>query len=1060
MTQPDQYLPATALTGTGGFADFTTQTQADYEAQFKGPWDKILAPLVKICNLIGDLPFIQGLAAAGRAFSGSTASAGPLGDMMNGIDAIGDRLRTIIQTLKTTLQTVTWTTPEPNGVITAFTALVQFVKDLIDWVVWIVQTLIQTNTPVFLQSLKQVFEIDLLHADWNQLTAAWRAINWGNWAVVPDLKAAWGAVLTFLQEFVQWGRLVIENISGFDLFKSFQGFAFPQLRVAVRAFRTTLEAINWAQSGNTAIVVNAIVKFLQDVGNWILQVLENLYNNIQTGPIHDAFSSVPNFLNAFGLNKFILSVETVANNIVDTVVNTFLGQGGSGFSLSEFVRAIQSIPGQLITGALAPGQISHLNIGTLSPFLPEFLVNPNFDTANSILGQLDWIWDGTQGPAGVLTSVFSTMDGLLKELFSNPIAVAPGQVLAISGNAQWTGVSGSTIALTVAKFDSTSTLLGNDTVASVASPGVSSGWTVLSNNYTIPSGVSTVVLRPIAQATTGKVWFGKLSVKQTGTSLLAQLVPLLDASKIGTGQFSQTQVINLPTDLTARALTTDLTNGWNTIISALNGTGTGLAGVQAALLSIPGANISGTISAVAVNIQNMIDAILLAFNPSYVAGSGSLPGVTGALGGIPIGNITNLTTNLNAKALATDLTALMTNLGAGVATLTAIGNRLANLTSGGAYNGAIPLGNVTSLTNYLSHLSSSGVIDSILSVSGLGNYLQNMSTGGVLNGVNAVTGLPTALNAKALASDLNSLLTNLFGTPALGTVLQYPALPNITVGGSAADIQASLQAFADQITAAVNMGTGHPITTIGTAFQNIPGFNVFGPVGGNNNSTHQSLWDAIVNGIHPGSGTGNGVADVQAAVATLANSVTTLQNGKNSATAQYPATGTFTYTLPTWMVNGNSVDIIVLGGGGGGAGGTAINLGNGGSAGVFNSVTLVKGTGFTASSFTVTVGAGGGGGGIGGLAGAAGGGSSVNYGTGTLTGAGGTYGVGNAVNPNGLSPGSVTVQGIVYVGGANQSSPGANGQSSGGGGAGGNVGFAVGPGGAGAAGCVWIRAYQ
>jgi hypothetical protein len=1055
MTQPDQYLPTTALTGTGGFANFSTQTQADFEAQFKGPWDAILKPLVNICNLIGDLPFIQGLAAAGRAFAGGTASAGPLGDMMAGLNAIGSRLNGIINTLKTALEAVDWLTP--TGVIDAFKALVQFAKDLINWVIWIVQTLIQAETPTWLQNLKQVFEIDLLHNDWNQLTAAWGAINWANWAIAPDLMAAWGAILTFLQEFVQWGRLVVENISGFDLFKSFDVFAFPQLRTAISSFRNALQAINWTGGTASGDAVSAITKFLQDAGNWVLQVLENLVTGINTGPIHSVFSGVQSFIDGFALNPFLGGIETIANNIIDTVVNTFLGQGGSGFSLSDFVRAIQSIPSNLMTGSFAPGQISHLNIGILSPFIPEFLVNPNFDTANSILGQLDWIWDGTQGPAGVLTSVFSTMDGLLKELFSNPIAVAAGQVLAISGNAQWTGVSGSTIALTVAKFDNTNTLLGNDTVASIPSPGVSSGWTVLSNNYTVPSGVSTVVLRPIAQATTGKVWFGKLSVKQTANSLLAQLIPLLDASKIGTGQFSQTQIINLPTDLTARALVTDLNSGWNTIISALGGTGTGLAGVQAALLSIPGANISGTISAVAVNIQNMIDAILLAFNPSYVAGSGSLPGVTGALGTIPIGNITNLISNLNAKALATDLTALMTNLGAGVATLTAITNRLTNLTSTGAYSGSLPIANITNLTNYLSHLNSAGVIDSILSVSGLGNYLQNMSTGGVLNGVNAVTGLSTALNAKALASDLNSLLTNLFGTPALGTVLQYPALPTVTVGGTVADIQASLVAFADQITAAVGMGTGHPITTIGTAFQNIPGFNVFGPVGGNNNTTHQSLWDAIVNGIHPGAGTGNGVSDVQTALATLAGTVNGLSGGLGSTL--YTVAGTYTYTLPSATSN---IDIVVVGAGGGGAGGSTILHGVGGGAGVFGSAaSLARGTSFTATSFTVVVGTGGAGGSVSGNPGFGGGGSSVGYGTGSVSGAGGAGGVGTGGTLvfQGAAAGSITVNGITYTGGGQQGSAGFNGQSSGGGGAGGNIGFSLSPGGAGASGGVWIRAY-
>lgn len=59
----------------------------------------------------------------------------------------------------------------------------------------------------------------------------------------------------------------------------------------------------------------------------------------------------------------------------------------------------------------------------------------------------------------------------------------------------------------------------------------------------------------------------------------------------------------------------------------------------------------------------------------------------------------------------------------------------------------------------------------------------------------------------------------------------------------------------------------------------------------------------------------------------------------------------------------------------------------------------------------------------------------------------------------GKSPGNLTYNGQTYVAGGQQNTYGAKGTGPGGGGAGGNW-ISFQPGGAGAAGAVWIRAYQ
>lgn len=197
-------------------------------------------------------------------------------------------------------------------------------------------------------------------------------------------------------------------------------------------------------------------------------------------------------------------------------------------------------------------------------------------------------------------------------------------------------------------------------------------------------------------------------------------------------------------------------------------------------------------------------------------------------------------------------------------------------------------------------------------------------------------------------------------------------------------------------------------------------------------------------------------------------------------TARTPTTTTYTtgpwsYTIPDWC---NKIDVVLIGGGKGGAGGSGTAPagvdGQGGSAGSWATAVWYRGSDFpwSATTITGTVGTGGTGGqGIGTGAGGAGGNgtnSTATCGSASLTGAGattttGTSGAGTL--SNGGAPGNVTVSGVTYTGGtggvAQLPGPSGSGTAPGAGGAGGWR-WLLGSynGGAGAAGQVWLRAYQ
>ena len=169
--------------------------------------------------------------------------------------------------------------------------------------------------------------------------------------------------------------------------------------------------------------------------------------------------------------------------------------------------------------------------------------------------------------------------------------------------------------------------------------------------------------------------------------------------------------------------------------------------------------------------------------------------------------------------------------------------------------------------------------------------------------------------------------------------------------------------------------------------------------------------------------------------------------------------GAWSWTCPTWMRNGDKVDIAICGAGKGGNKGTSTSAGAGGRAGTYQGITLTVG---------VHVNPGGTISGVIGTGGAANGGNGGNttcvYTGGTLTALGAT-GVLGSVATNGETRADFVFNGRTYPGGAGGSynalmagSPGS--APGGGGGPGGSVFFAGQNGAAGGNGGVNIYAYQ
>lgn len=171
-------------------------------------------------------------------------------------------------------------------------------------------------------------------------------------------------------------------------------------------------------------------------------------------------------------------------------------------------------------------------------------------------------------------------------------------------------------------------------------------------------------------------------------------------------------------------------------------------------------------------------------------------------------------------------------------------------------------------------------------------------------------------------------------------------------------------------------------------------------------------------------------------------------------TLELDVPGTYTYDFPVWS---KVLDIVAVGAGGAGRGMSFVGVwGEGGKAGQWATLRLVRGVNVPQSTTQIQI--------------TVGKGNSSTFGAGnpgdptvvtitgygTLTAAGGAGGSASNLDTPGKSPGNITFEGELYIGGAQQNGQSATGNAPGGGGGGSRVSLTTG--GIGGAGRAWIKA--
>jgi len=342
----------------------------------------------------------------------------------------------------------------------------------------------------------------------------------GNWLetfgidkkFIKDVKA----LVTAVGELFDGVTGLLPNVNQFFSALGITASGLGPLGVALAPIIKLFQGIDLAAFGNAVeFITNAI-------DPWIVQLTSSI-----------------NFINAllhiFGAGGDVLNSPLPQLTVPFANLVKFLG--GVNLAITSFnpILAAQQFIGRLL-----------IPLGSISTVQPNLQLDPGFDESSSIAEDspawapqdLDplidypegWLWDLIGRTAAGSATVECDGNANGHGLLGTVIPVDEGQTFTAECWLTWSGLTATGFPFVLQVVTDSG---GVADIASVASPGASGGWTQLTGNYTVPSGVETIRIRLFvaSTATAGQVWFDDATIRRTSLmqkGFVAGLVDNLD----------------------------------------------------------------------------------------------------------------------------------------------------------------------------------------------------------------------------------------------------------------------------------------------------------------------------------------------------------------------------------------------------------------------------------------------------------------------------------------------------------------------------------------------------
>lgn len=473
------------------------------------------------------------------------------------------------------LLTVNWL--DPSSIWTAVLSSWDFWKGVGNWLLAVVARvtgLEMLEQSDFLKELVSLLALGVFQTAWNNFADTWGDINW------LSLGAIWEAICAvgnLIKDLFHWLMLVIKNLTTIDLENIAESLGITGLANALTTWASTLLGINWANP-ITAIrnVIGAFVKLSQDLGNWVLDMIEQWLGwntDVIKGMFTDFNTFVMKIVDFFfgesGLSGWVRTLEALAGEVGATITAAIKGlyeavkkmaqMIGESVFISDIVQFFEDIFGpqgllgwlsdvrKQITEAKLPTldldkikeqveqllggtPVSQINSGTVN-----MLSQGNFNSSDTVTPGDGWSWDGSLTATGTGGSAKCEASGSMQRLFSRQsLKVVEGDRVTVTAKVRtdsFTAASGRSMVLAIIPWKYVSNVMTAQTPVVLHTRTTASAGTwanMAGSTYTVPTDVVRLTVRLGVTANSGAiVWFDDVHATKTGKleqGLVANLV--------------------------------------------------------------------------------------------------------------------------------------------------------------------------------------------------------------------------------------------------------------------------------------------------------------------------------------------------------------------------------------------------------------------------------------------------------------------------------------------------------------------------------------------------------
>jgi hypothetical protein len=331
------------------------------------------------------------------------------------------------------------------------------------------------------------------------------------------------------------------------------------LKSVINAFKGLFDALG----SKVWTVLNEVITFFSgfftnagDVTAWLGSITSNLLSVVGKITGQTIASLADGLTKLESWTQALPNTGSLISGLLGSYKNPVTGTNNTLPDLvawaSQLLTASSVIPSFNLFGSIPAELLSLIGAGHIGDVTPNLVTDAGFSATTTLQAGLGWSWDGTTNSTGSTGgSARVACDGGVKYLFSNQIAVAPGQQLTLSTKAKFTKGSSATATIIcgIRAYNGDS-VTGTQTISSLAaasgtttsvglSGADSNGFKTITGTYTVPANTTSVrlVLGTTVGTTGTVVWFDEASLIKTNkidqtlvTNLTSSLSTLLPAT--------------------------------------------------------------------------------------------------------------------------------------------------------------------------------------------------------------------------------------------------------------------------------------------------------------------------------------------------------------------------------------------------------------------------------------------------------------------------------------------------------------------------------------------------